>query len=65
MSEPSYPADEPRDPARLETADALEPYKALAWRALSPAERLRRSWLLRSRLIDPKAAHDRKLFPTP
>jgi hypothetical protein len=51
--------------ARIDVADALEPFKATAWRALSPAERLRRSWLLRSRLVDPQAAHDRKIFPAP
>jgi hypothetical protein len=45
--------------------DAQSPYKASAWRALQPAERLRRSWALRSRLPDPRAVHDRKLFPKP
>jgi hypothetical protein len=53
------------DDAAVTVADALEPFKASEWLKLSPAERLRRSWLLRSRLIDPQAAHDRKLFPAP
>ncbi len=35
------------------------------WRALTPAERLRRSWRMRSRLPDPEAVHDAKLFPRP
>jgi hypothetical protein len=35
------------------------------WRALTPAERLRRCWAMRSRLPDPEAVHDAKLFPRP
>jgi hypothetical protein len=41
------------------------PYKTDVWRHLAPGERLRRSWQMRSRLPDLKAAHDRKLFPKP
>ena len=49
----------------LDPAIALSPYKAAVWRELSPRERLRYSWRLRSRLVDPRAVHDRKLFPAP
>lgn len=35
------------------------------WLALTPAERLARSWALRARLRDPQAVHDAKLFPKP
>jgi hypothetical protein len=45
--------------------EALSPYKAVVWRELTPRERLRRSWAMRSRLRDPRAVHDRKLFPQP
>ena len=45
--------------------DALSPYKSDVWRRLTPRERLRRSWPMRARLPDPKAVHDRKLFPKP
>lgn len=48
-----------------ETADALSPFKRDAWRRLSPAERLDRSWNLRKRIPNPAAVHDRKLFPKP
>jgi hypothetical protein len=51
--------------APIDAAHALEPFKTDMWRKLSPAERLRRSWLLYRRLVDPQAAHDRKLFPVP
>jgi hypothetical protein len=44
---------------------ALSPFKAQLWLALTPVERLRRSWALRSRLPDPRAVRDRKLFPKP
>jgi hypothetical protein len=40
----------------------LDPYLT-AWMALTPAERMRRSWRLRTRLKDPEAAHDAKTFP--
>jgi hypothetical protein len=43
----------------------LSPFKMDAWLRLTPAERLERSWRLRSRLPDPQAIHDRKLFPKP
>lgn len=51
--------------ALLELAEAVSPYKADVWRRLTPRERLRRSWQMRSRLPDLKAVHDRKLFPKP
>ena len=49
----------------LSANEAISPYKAVVWRQLTPRERLRRSWELRSRLPDPRAVHDRKLFPKP
>jgi hypothetical protein len=49
----------------LELNEAQSPYKATVWRQLTPGERLRRSWEMRSRLPDPRAVHDRKLFPKP
>jgi len=49
----------------LHLAEAVSPYKAEVWRQLTPRERLRRSWQMRSRLPDLKAVHDRKLFPKP
>ena len=51
--------------APLRLAEAVSPYKAEVWRHLTPRERLRRSWQMRSRLPDLKAVHDRKLFPKP
>lgn len=51
--------------ASLRLAEAVSPYKAEVWRRLTPRERLRRSWQMRSRLPDLKAVHDRKLFPKP
>ena len=45
--------------------EAQSPYKADVWRQLTPRERLRRSWQMRSRLPSLKAVHDRKLFPKP
>jgi len=35
----------------------------MAWRDLTPAERLSRSWAMRIRLRNPQAVHDAKLFP--
>ena len=35
------------------------------WLALTPRERLARSWAMRARLRDPQAVHDAKLFPKP
>jgi hypothetical protein len=49
----------------MQLAEAVSPYKADVWRHLTPRERLRRSWQMRSRLPDLKAVHDRKLFPKP
>jgi hypothetical protein len=52
-------------PATMTMNEALSPYKADVWRRLTPAERLRRSWAMRSRIPNLKAVHDRKLFPKP
>jgi hypothetical protein len=49
----------------LAVNEAVSPYKASVWRKLTPRERLRRSWELRSRIPDLRAVHDRKLFPKP
>ena len=49
----------PLGPIVFEDAD---PFFA-TWLALSPAERMRRSWRMRSRLINPEAIHDEKTFP--
>ena len=47
-------------------ADAvLSPFKRDAWKRLTPAERLDRSWKLRARIPNLAAVHDRKLFPKP
>ena len=51
--------------ATMRLAEAVSPYKADVWRHLTPRERLRRSWQMRSRLPDLKAVHDRKLLPKP
>lgn len=51
--------------AALQLAEVVSPYKAEVWRRLTPRERLRRSWQMRSRLPDLQAVHDRKLFPKP
>ena len=51
--------------ATMKLAEAISPYKAEVWRQLTPRERLRRSWQMRSRIPDLKAVHDRKLFPKP
>jgi hypothetical protein len=64
MSEPVRHNDEDAT-AALKLAEALSPYKAEVWRRLTPRERLRRSWQMRSRLLDLQAVHDRKLFPKP
>jgi len=40
----------------------MEPYVQM-WRSLTPAERLRRSWKLRSRLKNLQAIHDAKSLP--
>ena len=57
-------ADEHRD-VGMNVRETQSPYKADEWRKLSPAERLRRSWQMRTRLVNPRAVHDRKLFPNP
>jgi hypothetical protein len=49
----------------LSAAEALSPYKMTVWQRLTPGERLRRSWEMRRRLPNPRAVHDRKLFPKP
>ena len=59
LSNSSEPAE------ALALREAQSPYKAVVWRSLSPRERLRRSWAMRSRLPDRRAVHDRKLFPKP
>jgi hypothetical protein len=51
--------------ATMKLGESVSPYKADVWRRLTPRERLRRSWQMRSRLPDLKAVHDRKLFPKP
>jgi hypothetical protein len=51
--------------SNITLGEAVSPYKADVWRRLTPRERLRRSWELRSRIPDLKAVHDRKLFPKP
>ncbi len=37
----------------------------MTWLALTPAQRMRRSWRLRRLLKDPQAVHDAKLWPKP
>ena len=44
---------------------ALSPFKHDEWVRLSPFERIKRSWNLRTRVADIQAIHDRKLFPKP
>jgi hypothetical protein len=55
---PALVADTIADPI----AELIDPYRA-AWLALSPWERLLRSWKLRERLVDPQAVHDAKTLP--
>jgi len=57
--------ERPVESEALTLREAQSPYKAAEWLRLTPAERLRRSWALRSRLPNLRAAHDRKLFPKP
>ena len=45
-----------------EDAVLPDPYRDV-WTSLSPAKRLRRSWNLRTRLVNLHAAHDAKTFP--
>ena len=56
---------QPEPERGLTLNESQSPYKADVWRKLTPRERLRRSWAMRSRLADPRAVHDRKLFPKP
>jgi hypothetical protein len=49
----------------IDYESALSPYKVSEWQHLSPGERLSRAWKLRTRLVSPEDAHDRKLFPAP
>jgi hypothetical protein len=51
--------------SNITLAEAVSPYKSDVWHRLTPRERLRRSWEMRSRIPDLKALHDRKLFPKP
>ena len=57
---PSIAVEGPSEVGRI-----LSPFKWDAWLRLSPRERLRKSWAMRSRLKDAQAAHDRKLLPAP
>jgi len=45
--------------------EALSPFKQKAWLKLTPGERMRRSFRMRRLIPNPKALHDRKLFPNP
>jgi hypothetical protein len=45
-----------------EVFDGRDPYLE-AWAALTPDERLLRSWRLRGRLADIQSIHDAKTFP--
>ena len=59
-------SDSQREPEHeLTLNESQSPYKADVWRKLTPRERLRCSWAMRSHLADPQAVHDRKLFPKP
>jgi hypothetical protein len=42
----------------------LNPY-LLAWRRLTPFQRLQRCWKMRKRLKDVRAIHDAKYLPEP
>jgi len=43
----------------------IQSHQRTVWQEISPRERLRRSWSLRSRLTNLKKIHDKKLFPRP
>lgn len=63
---PTKPDGKVPDPEpALDPEAVLSPFKTIEWRRLTPAERLDRAWALRRRLINPRDAHDRKLFPAP
>jgi hypothetical protein len=51
--------------AVLDPEAVLSPFKVEEWRRLTPSERLHRAWALRRRLTNPRAVHDRELFPAP
>jgi hypothetical protein len=53
------------DSETISLESALSPFKESGWLELSPRERLRRAWAQRSKLVDPQAVHDSKLFPAP
>lgn len=65
----THPNTRPREGAddlkEIGATDALSPYVREVWEALTPGERLARSWALRSRIPDIQAWHDAKLFPKP
>jgi hypothetical protein len=63
--ETEFSESQPEPERELKLNESQSPYKAAVWRKLTPRERLRRSWAMRSRLADPRAIHDRKLFPKP
>jgi hypothetical protein len=58
-------ATPPAQDSVLNEEAVLSPFKAIEWQQMSPAERLARAWALRKRLVDPRAAHDSKIFPAP
>ena len=64
---PVHPRMTVKEPASEYGFDkaALAPFKHDEWIRLTPAERLERSWRLRSRIPDIRAVPDRKLFPKP
>lgn len=43
--------------------DFIKPHQRTVWQEISPGERLRRSWILRSRFRNLKEIHDKKIFP--
>ena len=45
------------------TAQALAPFKYVAWPALTPAERMRRCLRMRRLIPNLRKIHDQKLFP--
>jgi hypothetical protein len=63
--ETEFEESHPEPERGLTLNESQSPYKAAVWRKLTPGERLRRSWAMRSRLADPRTIHDRKLFPKP
>lgn len=51
--------------AQSSEQDFIKTHQRTVWQNLSPGERLKRSWLLRRRIKNPRIIHDRKLFPRP